>query len=401
MDFFDNVMNKSNAIIKERLNNPFGSKDSQDTAAPAASQIGETTTTRNSQGEAGTTPYLESTAREHHEQLNSQDSMTSNASQSNNNINNPDQNNGGQFAAIAADAEAVAQKAAKGAKNIGTFLFSMANKAGQTVSQTAKQVKQAVESTSILTDFTREQQEFIKEHGGSLQAGQLPWEQSCADGATLDESRAAYIKEQILSLSQDKRNFVRSPPSDADFKFDPQSCYPMALSLLKEDPNLNKLRYELVPKLVNEDTFWCNYFYRVSMLKQMSEKGASAKQGWSSSRSSSGEGPDEVSSMTPHGTIDEPSSPGYMTSDHKTKPPIAPKQDSFKLDGSTSFERQQSTTTTTTTTTQPQQQQQQAEQQYQPQELESSESRKLFAEADDLKSKLRELNIGSLDGNDG
>lgn len=403
MDFFDSVMNKSNAIIKERLNNPFGSKQSQD--EPAQSEEAAATAKKNSKDDVAT-PCLESTARQQHQQRKviGQDSNASNTS----NSNHPDQNNSdknSQFASIAADsasvamaAEAVAQKAAKGAKNIGSFIFSMANKAGQTVSQTAKQVKQAVESTSILTDFTREQQEFIKEHGGSLQTGQLPWD-NCEDA-----TRVAYIKEQILSLSQDKRNFVRSPPTDTDFKFDPQSCYPIALSLLKEDPNLNNMRYELVPKLVNEDTFWCNYFYRVSLLKQMSEKGERAKQGWSSSRSSSGEGPDEVSATTPHGTIDEPLSPSYSLSSpaSTTIDRQQQKQDNFQLDSSdkasaaptsklaTSVERQQSTTST------------KQQKQYQAQELESSESRKLFAEADDLKSKLRELNIGSLDDcNDG
>ena len=28
------------------------------------------------------------------------------------------------------------------------------------------------------------------------------------------------------------------------------------------------LRYELVPKLVKEDEFWRNYFYRVNLIKQ-------------------------------------------------------------------------------------------------------------------------------------
>lgn len=236
MDFLDNVMKSSNALIKERINNPFGvskqsSKQDDDTSQQPAQQQ---TPAQSSQESTNINDQQQP------ETSSSQNTSTSNNDQTP--LTGEDGKNS-QFAAIAADAEAVTQNAVKGAKKIGTFLFSMANKAGQTVSQTATKVKQAVENTSILTDFTKEQQEFIKEHGGSMQAGDLPW----ADAA--DETKAAGIREQVLSLSQDRRNFVRSPPNDANFQFDPQQCYPIALSLLKEDPNLSKMRFELVPKL--------------------------------------------------------------------------------------------------------------------------------------------------------
>lgn len=104
---------------------------------------------------------------------------------------------------------------------------------------------------------------------------------------------------------------------------------------------------------VNEDTFWRNYFYRVSLIKQSvqtkSQEGTEKRAGWTSSRSSSGEGPDEVNN------------------DANQADEVSPQHTS----------RQQSFNT---------------------QEYESSESKKLVAEADDLKSKLKELNIGSLDG---
>lgn len=230
MDFLDNVVKSSNlSLLKEKINNPFGAKqqskqdgNDQQTEVNKKESVDITDQTSS---QSTNNPVIEQNAPSVESGNMDQDGKNS------------------QFAAIAADAEAVTQKAVKGAKNIGTFLFSMANKAGHTVSQTAKQVKQAVENTSILTDLTREQQEFIKEHGGSMQAGDFPWT-NCED-----ESKAADIREQVLSLSQDKRNFVRSPPNDANFQFDPQQCYPIALSLLKEDPNLSKMRFELVPKL--------------------------------------------------------------------------------------------------------------------------------------------------------
>lgn len=391
MDFFDNVVNKSNALIKERLNNPFGSKqaptsttknagDQPETSPPTENVVGSSTSQQ---------PASASSGQQQQQQTNSPthaNISSSSIDHQTGDDSNKNEDKNSQFAAIAADAEAVAQKAAKGAKNFGTFLFSMANKAGQHVTQTAKQVKQAVESTSILTDFTREQQEFIKEHGGSLQAGELPWE-NCQN-----EAKSADMREQILLLSQDKRNFVKGPPNDANFEFDAQKCYPVALSLLKEDPNLSKMRYDLVPKLVNEDTFWRNYFYRVSLLKQMSEKGEYVKKGWSSSRSSSGEGPDEDAAGNDD-TIqnDEPPTPSYSTpgtnASELRQLSLAQQQQISNSDTSTI---QTTTITEDATTTN-----------YQTQDLESSESRKLVAEADDLKSKLKELNIGSLDDHDG
>lgn len=111
----------------------------------------------------------------------------------------------------------------------------------------------------------------------------------------------------------------------------------------------------------------------------MSEKGENFKRGWASSRSSSGEGPDEVNDEANQN--EGPLSPSYSTS-------AAP-------DHQQSFTSDPSSTATVNTTTSPMTIPNTTS--YQTQELESSESRKLVAEADDLKSKLKELNIGSLD----
>lgn len=364
MDFFDSVVKSSNALIKEKLNNPFGSKQaSQPTDASQLSSVSEPPST----DATLTTRSNEQQNRETNPSVNSHGSASSASGQSQGNESTVDDtgsstNSADKFAAIAADAEAVRKNAVKGAKNIGSFLFSMANKAGQTVSQTAKQVKQAVESTSILTDFTREQQEFIREHGGSMQAGDLPWA-DCSD-----EARAAEIRDQILTLSQDKRNFVRNPPNEANFEFDTQNCYPIALTMLREDPNLSKMRFELVPKLVNEDTFWRNYFYRVSLLKQMTNHGEDIRRdGWSSSRSSSGEGPDEI-------TTTEDVNPGEET----------------MATYSSSMDQRQADKSSIDVTDNPLE--------------EPTNATDFFVDDNDLKNKLKELNIGSLDeasGQDG
>lgn len=46
---------------------------------------------------------------------------------------------------------------------------------------------------------------------------------------------------------------------------------PIAKAVLLADPELDKLRFELVPKDCTEIQFWRNYFYRVSLIKHSFE----------------------------------------------------------------------------------------------------------------------------------
>ncbi|KMQ96124.1 synapse-associated protein of 47 kda [Lasius niger] len=50
----------------------------------------------------------------------------------------------------------------------------------------------------------------------------------------------------------------------------------MAQATLALDPNLEAMRFELVPKVISEENFWRNYFYRVSLLRQGYELNAMA-----------------------------------------------------------------------------------------------------------------------------
>jgi BSD domain len=79
------------------------------------------------------------------------------------------------------------------------------------------------------------------------------------------------LKEKILALSADSRNFLRAPPGGVNFDLETSGVAAHALVLLKEDPRLERMRYELVPKKVKEDEFWRNYFYRVGLVKQSFE----------------------------------------------------------------------------------------------------------------------------------
>merc|ERR1712223_197786 len=121
----------------------------------------------------------------------------------------------------------------------------------------------------MLSEFNKEQQDFIKTKGDAdsgvvtkPQEGLAPW---------IGYQEEDAMKAKILSLSCDRRTFVRAPPSGVTFDFDYASVSSTALALLKEDPKLSEMRYELVPKVVKEDEFWKNYFYRVNLIKQSFE----------------------------------------------------------------------------------------------------------------------------------
>lgn len=197
--------------------------------------------------------------------------------------------------------ENVSHKALESAKSIGSFLFSVANKAGKTVQETAKQIKTTVEENSILADFNREQESFVK-CKQKCEDGILPWV-GCED----EEN----VKQQILSLSADKRNFVRSPPSGVQFEFDIDSMSPVAMALLQEDTNLEKMRFEIVPKLIPETDFWRNYFYRVSLIKQSTQLSAL---GQNKGSSSSG---DSSSVSSQHSPSDENKQHGPQSPDEE------------------------------------------------------------------------------------
>ena len=69
------------------------------------------------------------------------------------------------------------------------------------------------------------------------------------------------------------------PPPGTDFTFDMKVYSSTAMATLKEDPNLEKMRFYLVPKEVEELVFWRNYFYRVSLLKQFALTSSSGAAG--------------------------------------------------------------------------------------------------------------------------
>ncbi|XP_012512080.1 PREDICTED: synapse-associated protein 1 [Propithecus coquereli] len=147
-----------------------------------------------------------------------------------------------------------------------------------------------VKVKTIIGDFQKEQKKFVEEqHTKKSEAAVPPW---------IDSNDEETIQQQILALSADKRNFLRDPPAGVQFNFEFDQMYPVALVMLQEDELLSRMRFSLVPKLVKEEVFWRNYFYRVSLIKQSAQLTALAAQQQAAEREEKGNSRQEDSPLT-------------------------------------------------------------------------------------------------------
>ncbi|XP_043065099.1 synapse-associated protein of 47 kDa isoform X5 [Drosophila ficusphila] len=181
----------------------------------------------------------------------------------------------GQIGQGKGDEVKITTKVTQQAKHFGSFLSSAISKAGS-------KIKETVKDNTILDSFNKEQEAFIKGQGG-VGNGAAPW---------IGHANESKIKEEILGLSQDRRNFVRAPPAGVDFEFSYDTAYPTAIAIMAEDKALETMRFELVPKIITEENFWRNYFYRVSLIIQAAELGTLGADGVG--QASSGEDAKEV-----------------------------------------------------------------------------------------------------------
>ncbi|MGH0144014.1 UNVERIFIED_CONTAM: hypothetical protein FKN15_014168, partial [Acipenser sinensis] len=162
------------------------------------------------------------------------------------------------------------------------YLFGVAalasKKVSESVLETAQTIRKSVDQhpingiidKTILGDFKREQESFVKEQQQRKAEAAVPLWVGYSD----EES----MKQQILSLSLDRRNFLRDPPAGVHFQFDFSQAAPVAMVTLQEDAMLSRMRFELVPRHVKEEVFWRNYFYRVSLVRQSAQLSSLASQ---------------------------------------------------------------------------------------------------------------------------
>eukprot|EP00092_Neocalanus_flemingeri_P045900 GFUD01051497.1.p1 GENE.GFUD01051497.1~~GFUD01051497.1.p1 ORF type:complete len:345 (-),score=126.50 GFUD01051497.1:218-1252(-) len=135
------------------------------------------------------------------------------------------------------------------------------NKVGKVATDYTKVVQDAVYMPPLLVEFNQDQEDFIKSKE-KKEMPTAPW-----TGFQNEDE----LKTKIIELSEDKRNFLRAQPTGVKFDFETLAIAYHAEVLLEADPRLQKMRYELVPKKVEEEKFWSNYFYRVGLVKQSFE----------------------------------------------------------------------------------------------------------------------------------
>lgn len=93
----------------------------------------------------------------------------------------------------------------------------------------------------------------------------LPWH----GDSGMNEEQAKSVQQFVFSLPADDFSLLTPKEEIPDtFKFNMDRFVILAQILIKLDKNLGEKRQQLVPDLIEEDDFWCNYFYIIHKYKQ-------------------------------------------------------------------------------------------------------------------------------------
>lgn len=277
------VQNVQHSIPPVGMPDFFGSKNKNGDPAPStplteqspvdANTVTSTTATSNTNT---TSEPLNNVSAESKEQTPTTSTADeSQQSGANANEEDPQAANNKKFGGIEVDAQKALGQAKELGSNLGNMLFSFGKNASTNVFAAstnvlakATQLKEAIKETSLISDFAKENEKFVSEKKAAQrreEAAVPPW---------VGYNEEEKLKQEILELSTDSRNFVRSPPPGVDFPFDFNAAYPIALATLDEDANLKDMRFKLVPGKINEENFWRNYFYRVTLIRQSNQLNA-------------------------------------------------------------------------------------------------------------------------------
>mmetsp|Transcript_12957 Transcript_12957/g.16813 ORF Transcript_12957/g.16813 Transcript_12957/m.16813 type:complete len:363 (+) Transcript_12957:263-1351(+) len=130
------------------------------------------------------------------------------------------------------------------------------------VSETVLEATDSIKMNMDALNKAEKEDEATKEDLKSVQKHlQYPWEPKTRFSSE--------IRERVMRLSEDNNTFLVPPPEQVNFKLDlTEKIADGAKLMLEVDKNLSKKRFELVPRQVDEDTFFRNYFYRVELIKR-------------------------------------------------------------------------------------------------------------------------------------
>ncbi|KAE9555262.1 hypothetical protein FO519_001513 [Halicephalobus sp. NKZ332] len=161
---------------------------------------------------------------------------------------------------FATKATSQAKVYAKTATEQATEYAQRAQAQAVVLAEKASKLSETVTQKTIIGELEKENKEFSEQlkKEKAVEDTEAPWI------GMPDEELA---RKHILALSLDTRNFLEEPPAGKEIEIN--DIEKVAADLIKHDPTLNKVRYELVPKKISEQKFWRNYFYRVSLVKKM------------------------------------------------------------------------------------------------------------------------------------
>eukprot|EP01102_Stenamoeba_stenopodia_P018638 TRINITY_DN6872_c0_g1_i1.p1 TRINITY_DN6872_c0_g1~~TRINITY_DN6872_c0_g1_i1.p1 ORF type:complete len:299 (+),score=89.03 TRINITY_DN6872_c0_g1_i1:181-1077(+) len=163
----------------------------------------------------------------------------------------------------ASDADSTASSANEGVSmaKIGSFFSGIASTIKHVIEEEENKLIAEKEKTERAAQAEAQVQDALESHRVVVP----PWEDLPRDAeAEVIEN----VRKQILSLPKNKRNFMENPPSDVTFDFNYEEYLPVCIASLKADPQLERMRFYLVPQYIREQRFWRNYFYRVKIIKE-------------------------------------------------------------------------------------------------------------------------------------
>uniref|UniRef100_A0A914D8R1 BSD domain-containing protein n=1 Tax=Acrobeloides nanus TaxID=290746 RepID=A0A914D8R1_9BILA len=150
------------------------------------------------------------------------------------------------------------QEAGVNASLLANKILSYAKTVTAEATERANKFTSIVSEKTIIGELDKENETFREQLSQSKRTNTaLPWDEM---------PDPILARKHIMSLALDARNF-ENPPIGAEVEV--ENMEQLAANLIKEDPNLSKIRYELVPKQMPEERFWRNYFYRISLVKKV------------------------------------------------------------------------------------------------------------------------------------
>ena len=166
----------------------------------------------------------------------------------------------GKLYSFASKATSQAKVYAKTATEQATEYAQRAQAQAAVLAEKASKLSETVTQKTIIGELEKENKEFSEQLKKERVAEETkaPW---------IGMPNEELARKHILALSLDVRNFLEEPPAGKEIEIG--DIEKVAADLVKHDPTLSKVRYELVPKKISEQKFWRNYFYRVSLVKKM------------------------------------------------------------------------------------------------------------------------------------